>query len=94
MVPRSFLKIYEGKYLKRYFALSRLLESDFQRFILKFNKKVQSPRVPDFGVLSPGSQAPGPGTRVLGPTSWFLGPMSASWFPGPRSWVPGPGSLF
>ena len=25
----------------------------FQRFILKFNKTVQSPRVPDFAVLGP-----------------------------------------
>ena len=44
------------KYVKGYFALSRLLVNDLlQRFSLKSNKKVQSPGVPDFGVLSPGS---------------------------------------
>ena len=55
------------KYVKGYFALSRLLVSDLlQRFILKFNKKVhQSPRVSDSGVLSPGSRVPGPESCVL-----------------------------
>ena len=41
------------KYVKGYLALSRLLAS--KRFNLKFNKKVQSPGVPDFGVPRLGS---------------------------------------
>ena len=63
-----------------------------QRFILKlkFNEKVKSPGVPDFGVFSPrscvlgpDSQDPGPEIPVLGPGSWI------SWALGPGSWVPG-----
>ena len=61
------------KYVKGYFALSRLLVNDFLLFnvffFLKFNKKVQSLGVPDFGVL-------GPETWVLSPRSLFLGPGS------------------
>ena len=41
----------------------------FQRFILKFNKKVQSPRVPSFGILCPGSRLLGSG--LPGPGSSF-----------------------
>ena len=76
----------------------------FQCFILKFSKKVQSPRIPDFGVLGPeswvlsprsqvldsGSWVPGPGSWVLGPASLVLG--SRSWVLGPESWVTGSGS--
>ena len=60
-----------GKYVKGYFALSRLLVSDLlQRFILKFNKKVhQSLRVSDFGVLNLGSWVQGPGSHVPSPGS-------------------------
>ena len=74
------------KYVKGYFALSRLLVSDFLLFnilFLKFNKKVQSSGVPDCGVLdpeawilSPRSQVSGPGSQVMGPGSWVLGPGS------------------
>ena len=99
----------KGKYVKGYFALSRLLVSDFLLFnilFLKFNKKVQSSGVPDCGVLdpeawilSPRSQVPGPGSQVMGPGSWVLGPGSwilgpESWVPGPGSWILGPGSLY
>ena len=70
----------------------------FQCFILKLNKKVQSPRVPNFGVLGPRSLVLG--SRVLGPVSWVS--VLGSWVPGLGSWVvcpralwsrdPGPGS--
>ena len=39
----------------------------FQRFILKFSKKLQSPKVPSFRVPDPGSWVLGPRSRVLVP---------------------------
>ena len=82
------------KYVKGYFALSRLLVSDlrYQRFILKFNKKVRSPGVPDFGVLSPEAWVLSPRSRSkdLGSGSWVSHPGSRVLNPG--SWVPSPGS--
>ena len=76
----------KGKYVKGYFALSRLLVSDFLLFnilFLKFNKKVQSSGVPDCGVLDPEAWIPGPGSWVPGHGSWILGP--GSWILDPRS---------
>ena len=49
-----------------------------------------SPRVPDFGVLSPGSWVLGLNSQVPGSRSWDL--SLASRFLGPRSWVAGLGS--
>ena len=56
------------KYVMGYFALSRLLVSDFLLFKVlfwKFNKKVQSPGVPDFGVLSTEAWVLSPKSQVL-----------------------------
>ena len=82
------------KYVKGYFALSRLLVSDFLLFNVLFwsSIKVQNPGVPDFGVLgseswvlSPRSRDMDPVSRVPGPWSWVLGPGSRV----PRVWVLG-----
>ena len=70
---------------------------------MKFNKKVQSPGVPDFGVLSPGSCVLGLESQVWDPglESWDLGlgswvlisdPGAGSQVTGAGFWVQGPGS--
>ena len=74
-----------------------LLVSDFllfKVFVLKFNKKAQSPNVPSFGVLSPVSWAPvywvlSPASQVLDPERWVQGPE----FQVLGCWVPDPGVL-
>ena len=85
--------------LKGYFALSRLLVSDFLLFNVLFWSSTKSsksgcPRFWSSGswVLGLESQVPdpGPGSWVLGPKSRVLGP--GSWVPGPESRVLGPGS--
>ena len=65
---------------------------------MKFNEKVQSPGVPDFGVLgaescvlSPRSQVPGSGS-CLGPGSRIQVSSPGFRVPGPGSQVRGPGS--
>ena len=78
----------------------------FQRFFLKFNKKVKVPgsQISEYWVLSPRSRdlglgfwVPDPGSRVLDPRSWLLGSVSWVLGPnvgfqvlGPKSWVVGP----
>ena len=71
------------KYVKGYFALSRLLVSEF----LLFNV-FQRPGVPDFGVVGPEAWVLSPKSRVLGPGSWVL----LLDYGLPRSWVSDPGS--
>ena len=84
-VRRIFLKIAETNLTREKYAKVKIFERvlcvitftckrflTFQCFILKFNRKVQSPRVPSFGVLSLGSRVLGPG--VLRPGSQLLGP--------------------
>ena len=82
------------KYVKVYFALSRLFVSDFLLFNVLFwsSIKVQNPGVPDFGVLGPkswvlslSSQIPQPGSLVPGLGSCVSGPGFR--VPGPGSWV-------
>ena len=71
---RNSRKIWESKNMRESVPL---LVSDFllfKVFVSKFNKKAQSPNVPNFGVLSPVSWAPvywvlSPGSRVLDPKS-------------------------
>ena len=58
--------------LKGYFTFTCRLFLTFQRFILKFSKTVQSPGVPDFGVLGPGSRVPGPYFRLCRKSPSFL----------------------
>ena len=53
------------KYVKGYFALSRLLVSEFLLFNV-FNV-FQRPGVPDFGVVGPEAWVLSPKSRVLGP---------------------------
>ena len=81
-VARIFMKVSETNRNSRKICESKnmresvpLLVSDFllfKVFVSKFNKKAQSPNVPNFGVLSPVSWAPvywvlSPGSRVLDP---------------------------
>ena len=81
--------------IKGYFALSRLLVSNFLLFNVLFwssIKKSWGPRFwsPGSRVLGLESQVPCPGSWVPVPRSWVLG--LGSWVPGPRSQALGPGS--
>ena len=81
------------KYVKGYFALSRLLVSEF----LLFNV-FQRPGVPDFGVVGPEAWVLSPKSRVLGPYFRLCPPRvlgTGSWvllldYGLPRSRVLGP----
>ena len=64
------------KYVKGYFALSRLLVSDFLLFNVLFWSSIKKFRGPRFWsleswVLGLEFQIPGPEIRVLGPESLF-----------------------
>ena len=69
---RNSRKIYESKNIwkcpLRYHMYFKWFLT-FQRFILKVNKKAQSPKVLGCGILSPGSW----GHRVPGSVSWLPG---------------------
>ena len=90
--------------IKGYFALSRLLVSNFLLFNVLFwssIKKSWGPRFwsPGSWVLGLESQVPCPGSWVPVPGSWVLGlwsrvPGPGSWVSVPGSWVPGSGSSF
>ena len=71
------------KYVKGYFALSRLLVSDFLLFNVLFWSSMNKSKVPGSQILE--SWVPGPENRVLCPRSWVPGP--GSWVAGTRSWV-------
>ena len=66
------------KYVKGYFALSRLLVSDFLLFNILFWSSIKKFKVPgsqilESWVLGLGSWVPGSRSWVLGPGSWLLG---------------------
>ena len=71
-----YICIYIYIHIYGYFALSRLLASDFLLFKVLFWNSIKKFKVP--------------GSQVLGPSSWVLDP--GSWLPSPRSWVSGSGS--
>ena len=83
--------------LKGYFALSRLLVSDFLLFNVLFwssikKFKVLGSQILESWVLSLGSWVPGPRSQVPSSGSRVTGPVSQVLDPG--SGFPGPGSLF
>ena len=82
------------KYVKRYFALSRLLVSDFLLFKVLFWSSIKKFKVPGSQILEPwvlslGCWVPGPRSWVHGSGFWV--PGLGSWFLRPGSWVSSPG---
>ena len=77
--------LYEGKCIKRNFALSRLLVSDFLLFNALFWSSIKKFKVPGCHILE--SLVPGPGSWVPSPGFWVLN--LGSWVTGPGSQVLG-----